>query len=121
SYVFHPVFMPTVMFLVLYYLLPVTFAGIKPAGIALEAMRFVVNTAFFPVLIVFLLKAVGFIESIHLRSSRDRIIPLIGTMIFYFWMNLVVKNLHYPEIVHVLTLGSFWGVIAVFMINIFMK
>ncbi|MBS1589940.1 MAG: hypothetical protein JST52_10040 [Bacteroidetes bacterium] len=121
SYVFHPVFMPVAMFVLLYYLSPASFAGHTPEKFSLDVIQFLLNTVLFPVLVVVLLKALGFIESIKLHDTRDRIIPLIGTMIFYFWMNQVVKNLNYPLVVHVLTLGCFWGLIGVFMINIFFK
>lgn len=121
SYLFHPVFMPTVMAIALYKLAPANFAGISPMKFSQIELQFIINTAFFPLLIVFLLKAVGFIESIQLHSPKDRIIPLIGVMTCYFWMNLVVKNQDYPSLLHILSLGSFWGIIAVFMINIFFK
>ncbi|HRO43275.1 MAG TPA: phosphatase PAP2 family protein [Flavipsychrobacter sp.] len=121
SYVFHPVFMPTVMTIVLYRLAPTTFAGISSKNLKLITMQFFISTAFFPIIITLLTKAVGFIDSVHLRTSKDRIIPLIGTMMCYFWINMVVGNKQYPELLHVLSLGSFWGVIAIFMINIFVK
>ena len=121
SYLFHPVFMPTVMCLVLYKLMPATFVGIQPREFTFVVIRFFITTAFFPILITVLCKALGFVESIHLETTKDRIIPMLGTMICYFWMNLVVKNLGYPELLHALSLGSFWTVIAAFMANIFVK
>ncbi len=79
------------------------------------------NTVFFPVITVALIKAVGFIDSIQMRTMKERIIPLIGTMIFYFWAYLIFKNINAPLVLRVLLLGSFWGIVAVFMVNIFMK
>ena len=35
------------------------------------------NTVFFPVITVALIKAVGFIDSIQMRTMKERIIPLI--------------------------------------------
>jgi hypothetical protein len=121
SYVFHPVFMPTVMTLVVAYLSQVDFAGVdfkekvQWTGIMAEL------TLFYPLFSILLMKALGFVDSIRLKTSKDRIIPLIATMIFYFWAYRVFKNFHAPFILLVLLLGNFWGIIVVFMANIFIK
>jgi len=121
SYVFHPVFMPTVMAIALYKLAPANFAGVDNANFTKMLLPITINTLFFPLLATLLIKATGFIESIHMHNTRDRIIPLLASMIFYFWAYNVFKNIHAPLLLRVLLLGSFWGVIVVFMINIFVK
>lgn len=124
SYMFHPVFMPTFMTLVLFTLAPVGFAGLTSKQKTTLIIPIIINTLFFPLLGALLTKGVGFIESIHMKTTKDRIIPLLISMIFYFWAYHVYKNaemFHAPEILLVLLLGSFWGVIAVFMCNIFVK
>lgn len=121
SYVFHPVFMPTVMAIVLYNLAPTSFAGINSADFGKMLLPIIINTLFFPLVATLLIKATGFIESIHMHTTKDRIIPLLASMIFYFWAYNVFKNIPAPAILKVLLLGSFWGVIVVFMINIFVK
>jgi hypothetical protein len=121
SYAFHPVFMPTVMTIALYKLAPASFAGINTANFGKILLPIIINTLFFPLVATMLIKATGFIESIHMKTSKDRIIPLLASMIFYFWAYNVFKNIAAPHILKVLLLGCFWGVIAVFMVNIFMK
>ena len=122
SYVFHPVFMPTVMTLALYMLAPVSFAGIDVAGLKLWLLRIGLSTLFFPLFTVVLLKGLGFIQSIHLYTPKDRIIPLIATMIFYFWAEHIAANIpNTPLILRVLLLGSYWGIVLMFLINIFFK
>lgn len=124
SYVFHPVFMPTIMTMVLFSLSPVGFAGFTTKQKTTMLIPIIINTLIFPLLGAVLTKAVGFIESIQMKTTRDRIIPLLISMIFYFWAYHVYKNaemFHAPKILLVLLLGSFWGVIAVFMCNIFVK
>lgn len=121
SYLFHPVFMPSVMTVVLYNLAPTSFAGIDKANFGKMLLTIIINTLFFPLVATLLIKATGFIESIHMRTAKDRIIPLLASMIFYFWAYNVFKNIEAPHILRVLLLGSFWGVIAVFMVNIFVK
>jgi len=121
SYVFHPVFMPLMMTYVLYMLVPAQFAGILQAKMGLLYIQVALHSAFFPLLTVLLLKGLGLIESIHMHNPKDRIIPLMASMIFYFWGYWVFKNNNEPEVIRVLFLGGFWGVIAVFMISIFFK
>ena len=39
-----------------------------------------------------LLKALGFIKSIFLKTQRERILPYVVANFFYFWLYLVFKN-----------------------------
>ena len=125
SYVFHPVFMPTMMTLLLYKLSPQSFAGFNVADFSKQPFPIIapviLNTLFFPIVAILLLKGVGFAKSIKLEDQKERIIPLILTMIFYFWAYWSMKNVNAPFLLRVLLLGSFWNIIALFMINIFFK
>lgn len=121
SYVFHPVFMPTMVAMMLFVLAPASFAGFTPEAIGMHIVQIIVLTAFFPLVFIGLLKALGFMQSIHMRDAKDRIIPLMGTMVFYFWSYHVFSNIESPFILKVLLLGSFWGVIVLFLVNIFFK
>lgn len=125
SYVFHPAFLPAVMTVVLYKLAPQSFAGFNILDFSKYPFPLiapiVLSTVFFPLLSVVLMKALGFIESIKMENPKDRIIPLIATMTFYFWTYNVMSNTNAPFLLRVLLLASFWSVIAIFMINIFFK
>jgi len=120
SYICHPVFMPFLMTLVLYYTGKsgfITMANTQPFWLGAIAL----NTIFFPLIATLLMRKLGFIQSIYMEEPKDRIIPLIATMIFYFWAYQVVKTGAAPLPLRVLLLGCFWGIIATFMINIFYK
>lgn len=121
SYIFHPVFMPTLMAIILYKLAPTSFSGVTDSNIGMIFFRIAYLTAFYSILTVLLLKGLGFIENIQLKTARERTVPLMATMIFYFWAYWVFKNINAPFILRVLLLGSFWGIILVFLINIFVK
>ena len=128
SYVFHPVFMPLVMMILLYNLAPVNFVNV-PVGNVLERgsfvnLLFIVGscTIFFPLLTVLLMKVLGFVKSIEMQDVKDRMMPLLANMIFYFWAYHVINNIGgTPFILKALLLGTFWSVIAVFVISIFVK
>ncbi len=122
SYVFHPVFMPTIMAMLLYKLSATSFTGISAHDYFGKWVSvIIINTLIFPLIATLLLKALGFIQSIHMYDAKDRIIPLIASMVFYFWGYHVFSNIDSPFILKVLLLGSFWGVIVLFMANIFVK
>ncbi len=121
SYLLHPLFIPVMMVYALYKLAPVNFAHV-PDVIRWRWLAMVsINTLLLPLLVVVLLKALGFIESIHMYRSKDRVIPLMASMIFYFWAYQVASGTDMPFVLKVLLLGNFWGIILVFMVSIFYK
>ena len=121
SYILHPIFMPLLMSFVLYKLTPMSFASISPKQFNLWMISLGMITVLYPLLTIFLCKQLGFISSIHMYDPKDRIIPLIAVMIFYFWAYWVFRNNPLPIEWKSLMLGSFWGVIIIFNINIFYK
>ena len=56
SYIFHPVFMPLIMALALYWLAPASFAGITPQKYGEWMFIIALNTILYPLLATFLLK-----------------------------------------------------------------
>jgi hypothetical protein len=68
------------------------------------------------------MKQLGFIESIFLRTQKDRIIPYITSMIFFFWVWYVSKNqATNPPALTAFLLATFIGNIAALMANIYFK
>lgn len=122
SFVFHPLFIPVIATWFLAYIQPGYFTGIPPHDKFLIIIQVGLNTIFYPVLTILLLKALGFIKSIFLKTQRERIIPYIASNIFYFWMFLVFKN--QPEVPVILT-GFMFGVFlvssAALIANIYFK
>lgn len=92
SYIFHPVFIPAYVTYFLVFIHPAYFVGIDPATKISFFRSVVINMVFFPLVTVLLLKAVGFIDSVFLKTQKDRIIPYITCGIFFFWMYLVFHN-----------------------------
>ncbi len=101
SYIFHPLFIPVIATWYLAFIHRGYFTGITPHDKILIIVRVAINTIIFPGLTVLLLKALGFIKSIFLKTQRERIIPYVAANIFYFWMYLVFRN--QPEVPSILT------------------
>ncbi|GAB3358068.1 hypothetical protein GCM10027566_22370 [Arachidicoccus ginsenosidivorans] len=92
SYVFHPLFIPTYIFLWMVKRFPYEFIGLEGHELTLREIGVFMTTAFFPAFTVFLLWKLGFAKSMHLRNQKERIIPYIATMIFYWWMWYLSRN-----------------------------
>jgi len=122
SVVFHPLFIPLIAAWFLAFWQPGYFTGISPHDKTMIVIRVGYNTIFYPTLTVLLLKALGFIKSIFLKTQRERIVPYIATNIFYFWMFLVFRN--QPEVPVILTsfiFGIFLASSAALIANIYFK
>ena len=93
SFVFHPVFIPVFFILFLLYVHPIHFLGYTDQQKKIVLLQAIALFTFFPLVTVALLKALGFISSIQLKEQKDRIIPLVASGIWYFWIWYVWKNL----------------------------
>ncbi len=121
SFFFHPLFIPSYITAFLVYADPYAFAGLPDKGKIFKVVSVIFSTAFLPFFSVALMKQLGFIKSIFLRSQKDRIIPYITCMVFYFWIWYVSKNLHdHPSLVAML-LAVFLSCIVGMMANIYYK
>jgi hypothetical protein len=92
SYVFHPLFIPVYIswFLVNYH--PHLFASFTPTEKIITVIRFFIMYSFFPLVTVLLAKGLGFVQSVYLKTRKDRIIPYVACGIYYFWMWYTLRN-----------------------------
>ncbi|GAC1452291.1 MAG: hypothetical protein NVSMB7_14960 [Chitinophagaceae bacterium] len=121
SYIFHPLFIPSYITAYLVYADPYAFAGFSDKLKIFRLVSVIFLTAFLPLFSVALMKQLGFIQSIFLRSQKDRIIPYIVCMIFYFWAWYVSKNLRDNAALTAMLLSVFVSCIAGMMANIYYK
>lgn len=122
SFLFHPLFIPLYVTYYLAFHHPAYFNGITRKEKIWELLRVAVNMVFLPAVSVFLLKGVGFIDSIFLKTQRERIIPFIISNIFFFWMYLVFR--HRSEVPSVLTsfiFSVFLSSSIAVLVNIYFK
>jgi hypothetical protein len=121
SYIFHPLFIPSYIAAFLIYVDPYAFAGMTDKAKIFKLISVVFSTTFLPLFSVALMKQLGFIKSIFLRDQKDRIIPYIVCMIFYFWAWYVAKNLRDNPAYVAMLLAVFLSCIAGMMVNIYYK
>ncbi|MBS1746316.1 MAG: hypothetical protein JST21_09130 [Bacteroidetes bacterium] len=122
SYVFHPLFIPVYVFLWLTWRFPIHFDDITPQGLTFKTISVFLNVSFFPAFSVFLLWKLKFIDTIFLRTQKDRIIPYIITMIFYWWLWYLSRTFtDQPDVLKFFYFGIFLNTVFGLVINNFIK
>lgn len=122
SWIFHPVFIPVYVLIFLLKEQSYLFVALTGGKKTLTVIQFAVMYALFPVVTALLLKALGFISSIYMKTQRDRIIPYVICMIYYFWVWYVIKNQSiYPDELIQFTLSVFISSVLGLMSNAYMK
>jgi hypothetical protein len=122
SYVFHPLFVPFYVVYFLVYIHPAYLSGFNGREKIQVLLIVVLNAVFFPLISVLLLKGVGFIDSIFLRTQKDRIIPYIASSIFFFWTYHVFRQQQqFPSIFPSFFFGILIASSAALLANIYLK
>jgi hypothetical protein len=122
SYVLHPLFIPTYVFLWLTFRFPINFDDITTRALTFKTISVFLIASFFPAFAVFLLWRLKFIESIFLRTEKDRIIPYIITMIFYWWLWYLSRSFtDQPDALKYFYFGIFLNTVFGLIINNFIK
>ncbi|OYU56152.1 MAG: hypothetical protein CFE25_02600 [Chitinophagaceae bacterium BSSC1] len=122
SYVFHPIFIPTYIFLFLMWQFPYEFAGITEWQLKMRFFGVFWLTAFFPAFAVFLLWRLGFSNSIFLRTQKERIVPYVISMFFYWWMYYLSRNFQdQPIVLKFFFMGIFLSTVFGLILNNYFK
>lgn len=122
SYVFHPLFIPLYVTWFLAFVHPSYFSGFSVLGKKKILLLITINAFAFPAITVLLLKALGFIDSIFLKTQKDRIIPYIASGTFFFWTQYVLREQNYvPRILVAFMFGVFISSSAALIANIYYK
>lgn len=122
SYLAHPAFIPAFVAAILLFIHPINVL-LVPFEIRIRIMAMILlNTLLFPTLIVFLLWRLGFTKNMYLENQKERIIPLVASIIFYFWAYYVGRNIDYiPQALQQWLMGVFLCSCAAMFTNIFKK
>ena|SRR6516165_760988 len=122
SFVFHPLFLASYVMGFLIFIHPAVFTGFENRTRVFRFLSVFTCTCFFPAFAVFIGWRLKLIRSIRMDTIRDRLIPYAITMIFYWWVWIVFKNLPDSPVVTVrFLLGSFLAICGGWMCNIFFK
>jgi hypothetical protein len=122
SILFHPLFIPVYLTLYLMFIEQTSFLSFTDQGRMFILIHVIVFPCLFPAFATFLLYKLNFIESLYLRTQKERIIPYMISMIFFFWSFLLFKNkTEWPQAMTQLYLGIFICVSMAVIFNNFFK
>lgn len=122
SYLFHPLFVTIYVYWFIAYVHPSYFTGFSVESKKRLFLLVVINAVIFPGLTVLLLKGLKFVDSILLKTQKDRIIPYIASMTFFFWTYYVLREQsHVPRILVSFFFGVFISSAAALIANIYFK
>jgi hypothetical protein len=122
SIIFHPLFVGVMMAAYLIYGHPDYFTGFYSQEKMLKLLAVINNNVFFPLLVVVLLKALGFSDSVLLKTQKERIVPYIASITFFFWTYHVFKNQPETPLVLVnMCRGMFFTSAAALLLNNYFK
>lgn len=124
SFIFHPLLITTYMLVILLIVNPFGF-GVNSIGEQYSKeliLRIFLSTFFIPAVAVVMLKFLGFIETMEMKTTEERIGPYIITGIFYLWLFYnFLNNSNIPRTFTSFMLGAVIGLFIAFFINIFSK
>src|SRR6188508_3466764 len=121
SYVFHPLFVPLYITYFIIQIRSYQLSGINDRVNLWIILQVFVNCTFLPLASILLLRALKFIDSVYLKTQKDRIIPYIICMTFYFWNWYVFKNNHEVRDLVSMSMAIFNASVFGFLVNISMK
>lgn len=122
SYILHPLFLPMFFFLWVAARFPDRFEGMSEVDLKMRLIGAFVSTTFLPGIAVFFLWRLDFVKSIRIKTQKERIIPYVLFMFFYWWMWYLSKNFKdQPEVLRFFCLGIFLTTVAGLIFNNFIK
>lgn len=122
SFVFHPLIIISYLLLLLLVINPYLFSIQNQRALGILMIYVVMLTIVMPGLTVLLMRAMGFVNSIHLKERTERIIPLIITGGFYMWLFVnIYENTTIPLAFSIFVLGSTIGLFMTFLFSLFTK
>ena len=121
SYLFHPVFIPVYLTYFITKVRSYEFSGLTQWDKTLLLLLAIISYAFLPLLCVLMLRALRFADSVYLKTQKDRIIPYIICMTFYFSVWYYFKKNHYLDDLVSMSMAVFNASVFGFLVNISMK
>ncbi len=106
SVVFHPLFMPSLGLLLLFYLEAYISMSIPLQARRLLLLIVFVNTAIAPALAILLLKKTGLVDNVQLDKRSERMLPLLITALFFFLTFFLLKKVALPSLIYFYVLGA---------------
>jgi len=120
SHIFHPLIIPTVGFLVLFY--SGTYLSYLPLNIKVWITSIVfVCTFFLPLMFIMFLFYQGMINTIQMKERKDRYVPIIITFFLFVFCFYLIRRIDIPSMFYSFLLGGLISLLITFFITIRFK
>jgi fructose-specific phosphotransferase system IIC component len=107
---------------VLYKVAPSYFLAITTAEFRRWISILALTTILLPFLVIGLLRVSRLISNARMHNARDRVLPLLGSLVFYAWaFYFFTVRVTAPLLLRSLLLGSCLSIVIIFFINIYYK
>ena len=118
----HPLVIPTYALFLLLWMNPYLFGVSRWSDESMLIWHVLFMTCLLPFLVVFMMRQLGMVDSIHLHKREERIAPYIATGIFYLWLFINLANSHVVPLPYVVfILGTVIALFLDFFVNNFTK
>ena len=122
SIVLHPLFMTTIMAVLLNVFLRPDFSRPSSKEFGRWTTQLFLSTVVLPFAAIFAFKITGLISNAKMHKPRDRVLPLTATLVFYLIAyELLVVRYHVGGLMQSLLLGSCFAISIMLIINFFYK
>lgn len=122
STIFHPLFVLSYALLLILLVNPYLFAVSNEKVLGLLVFSVVSLSLLFPLLATLMMKGLGLIKSLEMEDKKERIGPMIVTVIFYMWLFANFRsNTFVPDAFRFFVLGSTISLCLAFVINTLSK
>ena len=105
----------------IYFTNPLLFSAYDEKQLSQIFLTVIINTFLFPALAIFIVWRLGFVKSLTMPDSKDRLVPYLTTGAVYIWGYVVFRKSGMPQILDIVILGATITLFAVFLFNLFRK
>ena len=117
SWVFHPIFMPLVACLVMWYAFPSLVSRLQKPEVIILSGILLLNTILIPGMATFYLAQKKIISSLHLPEKNERRIPFLVTAVSYSVACYLIRELRLPTPFYLVLLGASAASIIALIVN----
>ena len=121
SVLFHPLILPTYAFGLIYLTNHLLFANYDSIDLSKIFLTVFINTFLFPVIAILLVWKLGFVKTLQMDDSKERIVPYLTSGAMYIWAYVVFRKSGLPQLLNIVILGACITLFATFLVNLFRK
>ena len=118
SVILHPLFMPAYGILILFFISGTFLSYLAGPVKNIVLIIIAVNTIILPLSVVPFYISQKIIKSIHMETTRERIIPLAMNSIFFYLGFYLLNRLQVPDLIKMYVLASFSVVVVTLFVSL---